>query len=96
MLSDNGVRRERMPEDEVWRIWCKGPVAAGSSTSMGVAEDVCGSGRAVIEGESEERRRVMEVGKWPVWKVDLWRRRWPERDLGSGLQMLVRLERGGW
>lgn len=28
-------------------------------------------------------RRVRVVGKWPVWKVARWRRRWPERDLGS-------------
>lgn len=28
-------------------------------------------------------RRVSEVGKWPVWKVVLWRRRWPDIDLGS-------------
>lgn len=28
-------------------------------------------------------RRVRVLGKWPVWKVVRWRRRWPERDLGS-------------
>lgn len=28
-------------------------------------------------------RRVRVEGKWPVWKVVWWRRRWPERDFGS-------------
>jgi len=30
-------------------------------------------------------RRVMELGKCEVWNVLWWRRRWPERDLGSAL-----------
>ena len=30
-----------------------------------------------------EGRRSECEGNWPVWKVELWRRRWPERDLGS-------------
>lgn len=35
------------------------------------------------EGEGGGGRRVRVVGKWPVWKVEIGRRRWPERDLGS-------------
>ncbi len=34
------------------------------------------------EGEGGESR-VMVVGGWGVWKVVVWRRWWPERDLGS-------------
>lgn len=35
-----------------------------------------------VEVEAEGRR-VRVVGKCPVWKVEIGRRRWPERDLGS-------------
>lgn len=34
-------------------------------------------------GEEGEGRRVRVEGKWPVWKVVWWRRRWPDRDFGS-------------
>lgn len=38
---------------------------------------------------------MREVGKWPVWKVDLWSRREPPADLGSkrAVSMLYRV---GW
>ena len=29
----------------------------------------------IMVGERVERRSMRRVGKWPVWKVDLWRRR---------------------
>jgi hypothetical protein len=36
------------------------------------------------EGEGwRAGRRVRVVGKWPVWKVEIGRRRWPETDFGS-------------
>jgi hypothetical protein len=31
----------------------------------------------------EDWTRCMVEGKWPVWKVDFWRRRNPPIDLGS-------------
>jgi len=38
------------------------------------------------EGEVElAGRRVRVEGKWEVWNVVWWRRRWPERDLGSAV-----------
>ena len=46
------------------------------SASSAAADSVVGAG--VVAGRS-----VMDTGKWPVWKVLLCRRRWPERDLGS-------------
>lgn len=36
----------------------------------------------VVRERRDWRRWVVE-GKWPVWKVDLWRRRVPVIDLGS-------------
>jgi len=49
-----------------------------------------GPGDAEMEGNSEDWGKESEemcmdrvVGKWPTWKVDLWRRRWPERLFGS-------------
>lgn len=39
--------------------------------------------RVWVGEEGEGGRRVREVGKWPVWKVEMGRRCWPERDLGS-------------
>lgn len=84
------LRREREPVVEVRRrdrCWSCG-CACGW---WGGKED---------EGEGEGGRRVRVVGKWPVWKVEMGRRRWPERDLGSsfgcffGLVKLVRLVGG--
>jgi hypothetical protein len=37
----------------------------------------------------EDWTRCMVEGKWPVWKVDFWRRRVPPIDLGSKHQLLV-------
>lgn len=39
--------------------------------------------------ERVEGRRCREMGKWPVLKVDLFMRRWPVRELGSGVCQLM-------
>ena len=60
--------------------------------SSALVESIVGAG--VVAGRS-----VMETGKWPVWKVLLCRRRWPERDLGSAccicISFIYEMERGG-
>jgi hypothetical protein len=44
-------------------------------------------GRSEVEGIlREDWRSDIETGKWPVWKVDLWRRRRPPIDRGSRSQ----------
>jgi len=42
-----------------------------------------------VEAGAVEGRREREMGKWPVWKVLLWRRRWPDMDFGSGVVRTV-------
>ena len=54
---------------------------SSSSVAVGLALDVKAS---VVDGRDRwDWTRWREVGKWPVWKVDLWRRREPASDLGS-------------
>lgn len=69
-----------MPDCVVWRIWWSGPEGFDVSTPLG----------SISAGKSEELgmwrwdwRRCVVTGKWPVWNVDLWRRRRPPIDLGS-------------
>ena len=84
--SSSGVISAMVPDCEVCKMWWSG---VGGGPSRSISEGLAlGSPELLMEvmvGESVERRRVSRVGKWPVWKVDLWRRRWPERDLGSVL-----------
>jgi hypothetical protein len=58
-----------------------GVVVSMASSSAAAASDVKVS---VVEGrEMCDCTRWRDVGKWPVWKVDLWRRRDPASDFGS-------------
>lgn len=50
----------------------------------------------MVDSGGEERRVRLE-GKWEVWNVLWWRRRWPERDLGSiRISLLCWPRRRGW
>ena len=66
-----------MPDCVVWRIWWRGDWADGgegvvvsmSSSSVAAALDAKAS---FVEGRDRwDWTRWREVGKWPVWKVDL-------------------------
>lgn len=72
------LRRPREPVVEVRRrdrAWGGG----GKEEEEKDDDDVVEVGRGAGAGG----RRVRVVGKWPVWKVEMGRRRCPERDLGS-------------
>ena len=90
MVSLRGVRRARVPEVVAWRSWCWGVWGVGDEgwsmeEELGEGEgEESRVGKSEVEGmEREDVRRVRVVGKWAVWKVDLWRRRRPPIDLGS-------------
>ena len=87
-FSDKGVMRANVPDWEVCRIWWRGwggPRSSGEAErSMEISLPSAEPRKSEDEGrEREERRRCIVTGKWPVWKVDLWRRRRPPMDLGS-------------
>lgn len=53
------------------------------SISLGEGDEEV-AGKSDVDGIlRDDWRRCMETGKWPVWKVDLWRRREPLIDFGS-------------
>lgn len=61
------------PDCVSMRTWLSRDCAGASSSGFW----------AVVE--KVEGRRWRDVGKWPVWKEDLFTRRWPPREVGSGL-----------
>jgi hypothetical protein len=72
--------RARVPDCEVVRIWWRGRV---DDVEVSISKEV-----EVANSEAEgmrrrDRRRCMVEGKWPVWKVDFWRRRVPPMLFGS-------------
>lgn len=74
-----GVRRAREPDVVVMRIG-EGAVV-GSSLSLVVVVVV------VVEVVAFGGRRVRVEGKRPVWKVVWWRRRVPDMDFGSDMDV---------
>lgn len=89
--------RARVPDWVVWRIWWRTWVG-GLLLVAGVASSELSSSSellllsargsevkaSVVEGRERcEVTRWSDVGKWPVWKVDLCRRRDPASDFGS-------------
>jgi hypothetical protein len=77
-----GVRMARVPVWVLRRTWLRPPVGGDSSSlSITIASPLLFI--ALIAEERVEGSSVMLIGKWPMWKVDLCRRRWPEREFGS-------------
>jgi hypothetical protein len=77
--------RARVPDWVVWRIWWRGGCVDGgegvavSMSSLSLLVKV-----SVVDGRERcDWTRWRDVGKWPVWNVDLCRRRDPASDFGS-------------
>jgi hypothetical protein len=75
-----------VPDWVVHRIWWRG--WEEDVLVLGAKEDEVPNSEAVGIRRVDWMRCMVE-GKWPVWKVDFWRRRNPPIDLGSGVQWLV-------
>jgi len=73
--GERGVRRAREPDVEVARI----------GEGLAVKPSVSSSLVAVVMRLGGRRVRV--EGKWPVWKVVWWRRRVPDMDFGSEMDV---------
>jgi hypothetical protein len=54
---------------------------------FGAKEEGAPNSEAVGMRRVDWTRCIVE-GKWPVWKVDFWRRRVPPIDLGSGVRVV--------
>jgi hypothetical protein len=76
------VMRARVPDCVVQRTWWRG--GAGPSSLVSMAKLPRSDAVGIL---SEEGRRCMVEGKWPVWKVDLWRRRVPFMLFGSVMRV---------
>ena len=72
---------EMEPLCEVTRICCE----AYEVPSRSIASCFRASEEARSQEVSTRGRRVMLEAYSPAWKVLMWRRRWPERDFGSGM-----------
>jgi hypothetical protein len=73
----------RVPDWVVCRIWWRG-------AEEELAMEVDAPNSEEVGMRMEDWTRCMVEGKWPVWKVDFWRRRVPPIDFGSVRVQLVR------